>query len=256
MPWTPSSLGDLELRAWKLIETTPAPGRHAARNAVFQIERAYGILATDPEMAVFRLITGEEEAVRAIFHALQRHNYPNARRLNWQDHRHKAAVVPFIRAIADLIAKASFAQPELGLEKEDGNDVMSVRIKVPGPDGSGHMWLRPKPPLDFLLEIDGKPHDFRPEIEALLGAVKVAEFEKFVRGRANERNRLLYATEQGLPQVTGNVRDVLDAARGRIFTELAIFLLIDTVNVQQRFVVQALDAFVRLMDLIPPEGAP
>lgn len=255
MPWKPSNLSDIEARAWGLIEKAPAPGKHAARNAVFHIERAYALQGIDPEIALFRSITAEEEAARAIFDALQRRDYPNARRLNWQDHRHKAAVVPFLRAVADLIAKAGFAEPEIVFEKEEGQDVLRVRIKVPNPVGSGFVWLYPQPPLDFNLEIEGKRHDFRPEIEALLAAARVAEFTKFVRDRANERNRLLYATAQGLPTVVGNLKKVLDEARGRVFAELAVFLLIDTVKARQQFVVQALDAFVRLMELIPDDAA-
>lgn len=109
MPWKPSNLSATEARAWDLIEKAPAPGKHAARNALFHIERAHALQEVDPEMALFRSITGEEEAVRAIFDSLQRRDYPNARRLNWQDHKHKAAVVPFLRAVADLINKAGFA---------------------------------------------------------------------------------------------------------------------------------------------------
>jgi len=254
MAWKPSSLSENEERLWRLVEAAPAPGKHAARNALFHVERAYALQETDPEMAVFRSITGEEEAIRAIFESLRRRGYPNARRLDWQDHRQKAAVVPFLRAVADLIAKAGFVEPRLGFEKHDGQDVLRFRIKVPNPLGSGFVWLYPDPPLDFGLEIDGKKHDFRPEIDALLAAASVTEFTKFVRARANERNRLLYATTEGLPRVIGDVTKVLDATRGRVFAELTVFVLIDVVKTHQQFVVQALDAFVRLMALIPDDA--
>ena len=255
MPWKPANLSETERRAWGLIEKAAAPGKHAARNALFHVERAYAILATDPEMALFRSITAEEEAVRAIFDALQRRNYPNARRLNWQDHRHKAAVVPFLRAVADLIAKAGFAEPGLVFEKRNGEDVLRVRIKIPNPTGPGFVWLMPEPPLDFSLDIDNKRHDFGPEIKALLAAANVAEFTKFVRDRANKRNSVLYATAQGIPKVDGSVNKVLDATRGRVMAELAVYLLIDTVETQQQFVTQCLEAFLRLMELIPEDGA-
>jgi len=204
-------------------------------------------------MALFRSITAEEEAIRAIFDALQRRDYPNARRLNWQDHKHKAAVVPFLRAVADLIGKAGFAEPKLGFESRDGEDVLRIRIKIPNPNGSGFLWLIPEPPLDFNLEIDGKRHDFGPEIQELLAAAKVAEFTKFVRDRGNERNRLLYATAQGIPKVGGDLPKVLDATRGRVMAEIAVYLLIDTVKTQQQFVTQCLEAFLRLMELMPDE---
>jgi hypothetical protein len=256
LPWQPSSLSEIEHKAWRLIEKSPAPGKHAARNAVFHIERAYAIEGVDPEMAVFRSITAEEEAVRAVFHALQRHRYPNARQLDWTDHKHKAAVVPFLRAVADLIPKTGFPPPEVRWEKnKNGEDVLRVRIKIPSPDGSGFLWLYPEPPLDFNLEIDGKRHDFRPEIDALLTNAQVAKFAKFVRDRANQRNRFLYASAQGIPIVAGNIRKDLDATRGRVIAELVVFLLIDTVKTQQQFVQQALDAFICLMGLITDEAA-
>ena len=255
MPWRPSSLSETEKRAWSLIEKAPAPGKHAARNAFFHLERAFAIVGTDPEMAVFRSITAEKEAVRAIFHALQRHRYPNARQLNWQDHKHKAAVVPFLRAVADIIPRVGFPPPEVRFEKHQGKDMLRLRFRIPAANPSGFLWLYPEPPLDFNLEIEVKQHDFRPEIGALLATARVTEFTKFVRDRANQRNRLLYASDQGLPRVTGDIPRTLEIVRERVTAELAVFLLIDTVKGQQQFVVQALNAFLRLMDLMPDEAA-
>jgi len=83
----------------------------------------------------------------------------------------------------------------------------------------------------------------------------VARFDALVNKRANERNRLLYATAEGIPRMVGGVRETLDETKQRVSLELVVFLLIDTVKVQQQFVVQALDAFVRLMKLIPDNAA-
>lgn len=166
-------------------------------------------------------------------------------------HRKDAPDLTFLRTSGHYC----FAEPQLLFEKEEGEDVLRVRIKFPNPAGAGFIWFYPQPPLDFDLEIDGKRHDFRPEIDALLAAASVARFTKFVRDRANERNRLLYATAQGIPRVAGSVKQVLETGRGRVFAELAVFLLIDTVKTQQRFVVQALEAFLRLMELIPDDAA-
>ena len=171
MPWKPAILSDVEARAWDLIEKTPGPGKHAARNALFHMERAYLLEKIDPEMAMFRAITAEEEAVRAIFHALQRLNYPHARELDWQKHKHKAAVVHYFEAIAGLVRKAIVPTPQISIEKVDGVDTVRIRFQVPSPEGPEWIaWLYPEPPLDFNYEIDGKRHDFRPEIDALLEA--------------------------------------------------------------------------------------
>ena len=95
---------------------------------------------------------------------------------------------------------------------------------------------------------------FATRFRKLLAAAKVSEFAKFVRARANERNRLLYATTEGIPKVGGNIKSGLDVTRGRVMAELAVYLLIDTVKSQQQFVTQCLEAFLRLMELIPDEA--
>ena len=66
----------------------------------------------------------------------------------------------------------------------------------------------------------------------------VARFDALVNKRANERNRLLYATAEGIPRMVGGVRETLDETKQRVSLELVLFLLIDTVKVQQQFVVQ------------------
>jgi len=255
--WKPSNLSDIEARAWELIEKTPAPGKHAARNAFFHMERGYLLEKSDPEMALFRAITAEEEAITAIFHALQRRTYPYARKLDRWNHRQKAAVVHYFEAIAGLVRKAWVPKPQVSIEKVDGVDTVRVRFQVPSPEGPQWIaWMYPDPPLDFGLEIDGKRHDFRPEIDALLEEKSVAKFTALVNKRVEERNSLLYATAQGIPQAIGRVRETLDETNGRVRLELVVYLLVDTVKVHQQFVVQALDAFVHLMDLIPDDSLP
>jgi hypothetical protein len=59
-------LDETEARLWRMIERAPAPGRHPARNALFNIDRATQIFSVDAEMAVFRCINAEEEAARAM----------------------------------------------------------------------------------------------------------------------------------------------------------------------------------------------
>jgi len=113
---------------------------------------------------------------------------------------------------------------------------------VPSPEGPPWTaWLYLDPPLDFNLDVDGKRHNFRPEIDALLEEKSVAKFAALVKERANQRNRLLYAAAQGIPHIV-NAREILDDTNGRVRLHVAVYLMIDTVKVHQQFVVQVLDA--------------
>lgn len=51
--------------------------------------------------------------------------------------------------------------------------------------------------------------------------------KKFVDGAADARNRLLYATEGGIPVLAQDIDPLLAAKRGNIFSMLIGFLLID-----------------------------
>ncbi|MEW5884951.1 MAG: hypothetical protein AB1725_12115, partial [Armatimonadota bacterium] len=87
----------------RFIEASSGGGRHAGRSAIRHIRRAWALKDIDKEMAAFRGITAEEESVRAIFHALQKRRYPGASCLKWRDHRQKAAVDPFFRAVSQVL---------------------------------------------------------------------------------------------------------------------------------------------------------
>jgi hypothetical protein len=255
MALQPSGLSPIESRAWRLIEEAPAPGKHCARSAVFHLERAARIKDIDPTMAMFRAITAEEEAATAVFHALQRRRYPNASLIKWRDHKHKAALLPFLEAATGIIQHSAFLEPQLLFEEHAGQDQLRLRVKVPKPDG-GFLFVYPDPPLDFNFEVNGKLHDFQPELAGLLERASVRRFADFVEARANERNRLLYASTQGVPHVEGDIDKALSNRRQTVFSVLAVFLLIDSVSKHQQFVVQTLNAFLKVVGLIPePEAA-
>lgn len=51
-------------------------------------------------MAIFRAITAEEEAATGLLRALQARGYADSREIQPRDHLQKAAVYPYLRAIA------------------------------------------------------------------------------------------------------------------------------------------------------------
>ena len=249
----PDNLSDFERRAWRLILETPPPGRHAARSAVFHVAKARAIAEIDPLMALFRGITGEEEAARAIFHALQRHQYTGAERLKWKDHRHKAAVVPFLSAVGALVKKQGFAEPRLVLNEDAGKDRLVLQMLFTLPSGQ-KLLLTPDPPLGFALYVDDRSHDFAPELADIATGASLSSIDRFVRNRANQRNHYLYASEKGVPGVTGDIAGQIEQNRGNVFSMLAVYLLIDNHAVHQPFVQQALAAFLKSMDLVPGDS--
>jgi hypothetical protein len=67
--------------------------KQCARSAIHHLELAWKIKDVDPEMAIFRAITSEEEAATAIFIALKDKGYLNAKKIKFKKHsynRHSA----------------------------------------------------------------------------------------------------------------------------------------------------------------------
>jgi hypothetical protein len=248
-------LSPLELRVLKLVEKRPSPGRHAARNAIHHIERALSIKDLDPEMAAFRAITGEEEASRAVIHALQRLRYPGAERLSHKQHRHKAAIVPFLAAVGVLINKGPLKAPELQVIGNDGEDFIRLAFEVSGPDG-GSIRVYPNPPLHLVLSLNDHPPDFSDELNELLSATNLTTVDKWILSRAEERNHLLYASEKGIPLVDPmRLGEAIADRRTNVFGCIAAFLLIDSFPVHQNFVLQCLPVFLRLLAKSPRRDA-
>jgi hypothetical protein len=216
------------------------------------IQRAWAIRKVDPEMSAFRAITGEEESATAIFHALQRRKYAGSRGLRPRDHRTKSAVIPFLDALALAFANMEplNLRPTLEIDTHRMHKRIQVRFTVRGSDGE-ERWAYPDPPLGFTTAMDGALDDFTDAIHALATKRGVASLVKLIEKRANYRNRLLYATAGGVPKIVGAIEPGLLRRRDHIYRNLIIFLLIDQYSEHQLFVRQALDAFLRMMKLMP-----
>lgn len=227
------------------FERTPAPGRFAARNAVRHLERAWRIRKVDPEMAVFRGITGEEEAARAIIHALQRRRYPGAEQLNWRKHTHKAAIVPFMEIISRLAARMPSVGWQFEIVKEDPEPVrLRIPVKIDGVD----QFAYPDPPLNLSIGGPHRRYAFDRETNELLSTLEAKTLEDAIRKRANERNRLLYASEQGFTVVDPEPAErSIVHRRSAVMAMLGVYTLIDVYSEHQRFVTDTLSTFERLL---------
>jgi hypothetical protein len=239
---------DIEL----LFLTAPAPGVHCARNAFRSIERAFAIAEVDSEMAAFRAITAEEEAASAVFHAIRRRNYIGSKKLNPRDHLQKNALYPFIEAMRRLFAEL---EAELEPNLQGFFDLSAKQLYLTfDPRKSfnpAETVARFVPPLHFSVSVeDGKLYDFSRQIKSLAADKGVDSIQKYLKRRANQRNRLLYASEKGIPGIA-DLERFLVGQRERVNRHLLAFLLIDPHPEKQNFVQQGLFAFLKMLDRLP-----
>ncbi len=189
-----------------LILKTHIPERHAARNALAHIEKAWIIRDIDPAMSVFRAITGVEEATTAIFHALKRKKYDNAKCLNKKRHFHKAAMHPFLSAIATVFDSIDI-KVQLHFDSKEKNPKLKVAILSTFDDG----FLYPDPPLHYLVSKNGLIYDFSHEIENIITTQNAESFLQYSHDLAQERNNILYAKHNGIPAIIESLTSISTA---------------------------------------------
>jgi hypothetical protein len=238
-----------------LVPVSAEPGRWAAFNALRHMNRAWMIRAVDPEMALFRSITAEEESATATFLALKRLNYAGTKKLKHHDHLHKNALFPFSKAIADFLTRVGTGpiQVEMFANLDDPKRILRLRLHLSIPGTGKRVTMVPKAPLHFQLAEgpqDGqrKLVDFADQALALAEKHGFQTVIQYLRDRANFRNRLLYAGSEGYPGLEGDVELDLARARSRTFANLLTFLVIDQHPFKQHFAQQALAAFIRLLN--------
>lgn len=255
-------MGDLELTKPETIleqrvRRSPPLTRNVCASAIDHLRRAWLIRETDPEMAVFRCITAEEEAVAAIFLSLRRHGYADAKRLQWHSHRQKAVVLPFLQSTAETFRLGGGALPaSVVYEEVDGAFQFRVRFLTTADDGTP-LALHPQPPLHATADVEGQVPDILPKMLELVGGAGLDRLKQVLADRTNKRNTLLYASEKGLPRYVGSVDTEIARHRANVFALLTFFVLIDEHPTVQGLVQQALAAFMSVLDALhPPKQAP
>ena len=246
-------LNEVEQAALDLVENTPSPGKHCARNAYRHLKKACSLDGVDLEMAAFRAITAEEEAASAIFHSLRRRGYRGAEKLNIWKHLHKNAVVPFCKAVAGVLAMTEGAgiKSDLYLDKSENPWRFRVQINVEHVV-PGKKYAYPEPPLHFTISRASHPHDFTDKLEEIAKKRNLRSIKKYLEGRANMRNRILYASNKGAPEVT-SLGNFLTTQRQNIFILVVLYLMIDPYPKKQLFVQQCLQSFLKMLDLLPED---
>lgn len=228
--------------------TAKGYGRNCARNAISHLEAAWNIKDADPEMAVFRAITAEEEAATAIFIALKEKGYENASRIKFKNHPYKQAVAPFVIAMSKFMADVARwpgfplgEKYQLSFEGEGKDKKLILSFYL------ANGLATPIPPLGFEVALNGKQYHFEKELLEITSGESRADIIKYVKNLANLRNTILYAQAQGIPKITGKIDGHLEKRRRTVMTFLRIYSLIYPHEKKALFVEQALKAFLVMM---------
>jgi hypothetical protein len=246
-------LTELERAVVDLVEHTPAPGKHCIRNAYRHLDKAWQLDGVDLEMAAFRAITAEEEAATGLFHSLQRRGYLGARKLKPRNHIHKNALIPFCTAVSGVLAATQGMGLKSGLQLDKSENPWRFKVWLDvTPFAGTPLHAYPEPPLTFTISIDGKPHDFSEQLQEVAQGRNLQAIEQYLTERANARNRILYAAPQGAPEVT-SLKNFLPKQRQNVFILSVLYLMIDPYSEKQLFVQQALQAFLKMLKLLPDE---
>lgn len=236
-------LSELDQGVLECLDALEGRCKQCAKSALTHLEKAERIVDIDSEMTVFRAITAEEEAAAGVFYAVRQLGYPNSTLLNPRDHVHKNALIPFLFAVSKFLGSTIPPSPATYLVVKDEGAQKRLTIKLKFPDGR---FGEPVPPLNISIygEADERRVRFQTEL------AQIAEFEgkssvkKYLLEAANLRNLILYADDEGVPEVRTGVRAGLDLARWRVFILLRAMCLIFPYKEQALFVQQLIDGFL------------
>lgn len=243
-------LSDWGLEVERALKRLHGRPRHSALNAVRGMRRAWLIAPIDPEIAVFRAITAEEEAATALIAALQRRRYPGAAKLDPKRHIDKAGWTPFLQTIETMLAETKV--PALSYRLLADRNPPRIDVLLPGPHlGLGDLVASPDEPLNLVITEggEGKPAQvmkFREQLERRALANGAKNILELVRAEANLRNKLLYASDQGWAVVEDPDAFLL-AKRKPVTLLLSLTIAILQTPKHQLLVIQVVEAYLEVL---------
>lgn len=226
--------------------------RHCALNATRCLRRSWLIAPLDPEMALFRAITAEEEAATALILALQQKRYPGASNLKHHSHPHKAGLTTFLRVIERFLAEVKFPVAQVTLKSDGQVPRIDVGISVPG----GLVAMLDEPLNGITHEEEDAGHiilNFSEQSQKYAAERGAADMLTAIRSEANIRNQLLYASDEGIA-VAEDVDPALIARRRPVFILLALTVMILQTPMHQLFAVQVLRSYLLALKAIPEDA--
>ena len=234
------------------LKATSGRVLQCARHAFHHLERAGQIVDIDPEMAMFRAITAEEEAATAVFFSVRQRRYANAEKIQLWSHPYKAALYPFVMQVYKFLASVSSQFPPIRLRLVEEAERPHLVWEFLAPDGR---WGMPDTPFDFLVSEaqPGQPYHFERQLEEFSQGPAQGNVKKYIEERANTRNLLLYADEAGRPGVVGGTTETLTEQRKRVVKLCLLACMIAPYKERALFVQQALNAFLMMMGKLGKE---
>ena len=249
-------LSDFDREIADVIPGLSGRQKWSALSAIRHLNRAWKIKTIDPEMAVFRAITAEEESATALFYSLRHLQYEGAKKLKPHNHVHKNAVVPFLRAIGMAFQRVPFEEIEGTFHIVDHNNRRAIQVRWKVPWLPDNIRIESVGPLHFTYS-EGKkgseshPANFIDQLQQLAEQTESEDIIDHIRERANLRNQLLYAAPDGLPAVEVAIEPILAGYQKRVFANLCLLLMIDPYAKKQDFVQHALNVFLQVVRAVP-----
>ena len=242
------------LRLEKTFDHLSGRVKYRAKNAFQHIRGAWVIRQIDQGMSAFRAITAEEEAATAVILALKAKKYPGSERLEHYKHDHKMAVFGLIQVISRIFSRVDYT-PQLYLV--DGERPPRIRLqfdinRLAGITDAEPLFAEPIYPLDFSLGNSRGAKVLSEEFEEFAGEKGFAKTIGFLKSEANVRNRILYASDTGIPLV--KIQDeFIQHRKDRVVTMLTIALMIEQTDEHQSFVVQCLRTLLTTLTRLEAE---
>lgn len=218
--------------------------RHCFRSAFVHLRKAWTLHPVDSEMSMFRAITAEEEAATALILALKQRKYDGAEKLNPRDHVHKNAVSPFLDSVNNLLFETGVPAPKLMISKGDRPKI-TIQIDVSALTGNPEPLIAvPDHPFNYLLSKDGgsQAYSFDEQIQSLADHKNAKSILNFLQKEANLRNQILYASDEGIPNIDFNESTLL-RRRDRVYRLAMLTIGILQTTDHQLFASQCLNAY-------------
>lgn len=231
--------------------------RHAGVNAIRSLRRAWLIAGIDPEIALFRAITAEEEAATALMVALRLRRYPGSSKLSPWRHADKAGLMVLITVLSKVFADSGWPRPILQLKKDEKPPRIDVHLLSEGFGLPPGYHITPDEPLNLMVH-EGQTGEapkrmtFAKELADLASASGAKTIREHIDSEANLRNQLLYASDQGIMTVAKPDGFLLDRQR-RVFVLLGLTIIILQSKGRQLFALQALEAYLAALRIAHSE---
>jgi len=218
--------------------------RNGFRSAYRHLKRSWSLRPLDAEMSLFRAITAEEEAATSLILALRQRGYDGAEKLNPRNHVHKAGVTPFLDAVNEMLADSKVPVPKLNLQTGERPRIdlvfdLATLLNEPEP-----RYAYVDEPFNYVVRREGDDigYMFERELQDIASGRGSKSIAQFIKDEANLRNRLLYASHDGMPHVEFAASVIL-RRRDRVHRLALITIGIMQTRQKQLFAAQCVRAY-------------